>query len=557
MSFNFDQSHNVTDAVVYVRVSSKSQITRGDGLQGQQTRCEAYAEHKGYKVKKVFKDDMTGRSAERQGMLQLIEYLSSNRRNPHVVIVDDITRFARDFRVHFDFRDAIRDAGGILESPTFKVRDNADGTLQEGVLALMSHHQSLKNAEQSRDRIIARLMNGYATYSRPPRGYVYKAIKGRGKMLFRDEPLASVIQEGLESFASGRFETQTELTRFFESQPAFPKDLPNGKIRPQRIANILRHPIYAGLIESKAYGVSIREGQHEGLITANTFQKIQDRLDGKKLAPARKDYSDDFPLRNFLRCADCGKPMTASWSKSKTGKKYAYYRCKTKNQSLDKFETGKCPSYGKSIGREKVEGEFEKVLVGMKPSKLLLETVRLMVESIWGQRQNQLCENKTIIKRDLKSLDKKKDGILKRLIDSDSPVAISAYEHKLEELEKEKLILNEKLAFKPENELTLKELFEPLINFLENPHRIWASGHIHLQRMVLRLGFKEGLEYDREKGCLNSKKSLPFKLLGELNAPQLKMARPERFELPTTWFEAKYSIQLSYGRSTPRKKWSG
>jgi hypothetical protein len=27
-----------------------------------------------------------------------------------------------------------------------------------------------------------------------------------------------------------------------------------------------------------------------------------------------------------------------------------------------------------------------------------------------------------------------------------------------------------------------------------------------------------------------------------------KMARPERLELPTTWFEARYSIQLSYGR---------
>ena len=26
------------------------------------------------------------------------------------------------------------------------------------------------------------------------------------------------------------------------------------------------------------------------------------------------------------------------------------------------------------------------------------------------------------------------------------------------------------------------------------------------------------------------------------------MARPERFELPTNWFEANYSIQLSYGR---------
>ena len=26
------------------------------------------------------------------------------------------------------------------------------------------------------------------------------------------------------------------------------------------------------------------------------------------------------------------------------------------------------------------------------------------------------------------------------------------------------------------------------------------------------------------------------------------MARPERLELPTLWFEARYSIQLSYGR---------
>jgi hypothetical protein len=29
----------------------------------------------------------------------------------------------------------------------------------------------------------------------------------------------------------------------------------------------------------------------------------------------------------------------------------------------------------------------------------------------------------------------------------------------------------------------------------------------------------------------------------------LKMVRPERFELPTLWFEAKCSIHLSYGRT--------
>ncbi len=37
------------------------------------------------------------------------------------------------------------------------------------------------------------------------------------------------------------------------------------------------------------------------------------------------------------------------------------------------------------------------------------------------------------------------------------------------------------------------------------------------------------------------------------------MARPERFELPTLWFEARCSIQLSYGRVgtiLPRDAWN-
>src|SRR5690606_7426836 len=39
-----------------------------------------------------------------------------------------------------------------------------------------------------------------------------------------------------------------------------------------------------------------------------------------------------------------------------------------------------------------------------------------------------------------------------------------------------------------------------------------------------------------------------FKVLVDLKRSKSTLARPERFELPTTWFEARYSIQLSYGR---------
>jgi hypothetical protein len=41
---------------------------------------------------------------------------------------------------------------------------------------------------------------------------------------------------------------------------------------------------------------------------------------------------------------------------------------------------------------------------------------------------------------------------------------------------------------------------------------------------------------------------------GRLSARSEKeMVRPERFELPTLWFEAKCSIQLSYGRAKTGK----
>jgi hypothetical protein len=40
----------------------------------------------------------------------------------------------------------------------------------------------------------------------------------------------------------------------------------------------------------------------------------------------------------------------------------------------------------------------------------------------------------------------------------------------------------------------------------------------------------------------NGRKSL------KTNYLRRKVARPERFELPTLWFEARCSIQLSYGR---------
>ena len=58
-----------------------------------------------------------------------------------MVIVDDISRLARDLGAHWDLRLAIKKAGGTLESPSVKFGEDADSIFIENVLASSAQHQ--------------------------------------------------------------------------------------------------------------------------------------------------------------------------------------------------------------------------------------------------------------------------------------------------------------------------------------------------------------------------------------------------------------------------------
>ena len=105
-----------------------------------------------------------------------------------------------------------------------------------------------------------------------------------------------------------------------ESQPDYPKNLANGEIHNQRVADLLTQPLYAGYVMAPNWDIALHKGQHQGLITLETYEKIQTRLREGAKAPVHKNISQDFPLRGFVLCGDCEKPLTACWSTSKTGR---------------------------------------------------------------------------------------------------------------------------------------------------------------------------------------------------------------------------------------------
>ncbi len=506
-------------AVIYARVSSTKQMVDGDGLNSQVSRCAEYAKRKGYEVVKTFKDDVSGALTTRPAMKAMLQFLRRRRKDPHIVIIDDISRLARNIEAHLQLRAAIGGASGVLESPTMEFGDDSDSLLVENLLASVSQHQRQKNAEQTKNRMIGRTMNGYWVFH-APYGYRYQAVKGHGKLLVRDEPLASVIQEALEGYASGRFESQTEVKRFMEQHNVFPKTETGENVRYQKVNNILKKPIYAGLIEVHNWGVTLRQGHHEGLISVETYERIQERLTATTKAPARKDLSLDFPLRGFITCDDCKKPLTACWSKGKT-KSYPYYLCNQKG----------CVSKGKSIPKHKLEGEFDELLKTLVPSNEIIEVSAVMFKDAWNMRIEQVKAIAADMMVSIKKIDQKIKQLVDRVLTSKSQTVVNAYENQINELEKEREMIKLKQEKQSKPERPFSEMFELAMDFLSNPRQLWVSDKINDKRTVLKLTFGHKLAYNRQTGYRTPKMSLPFKMLRDLKTFEKEMVPRARIEL--------------------------
>lgn len=354
-------------------------------------------------------------------------------------------------------------------------------------------------------------MNGYWCFQAPI-GYRYAKSTGQGKMLVRDEPHASIITEALEGFASGRFQIKAEVRRFLEDQPDFPKNR-HGVVTNQRVFEILSRPVYAGYVHAPEWGVSLRKGHHEPLITLGTWQRVQDRLYGKPKTPARADLNQDFPLRGFVACADCGYPLTACWSKGSHGR-YPYYLCPKKG----------CVSYGKSIRREALEGAFEEVLKDLQPTPQLFAVATDMFRDLWDDLRKSGRERKLTLEEQQAALDRKIAQITDRIVDAGSDALISAYEKRLSDLEKDRLLIAERISSCGREMRDFDETLRTALTFLGNPHKIWRSEHFEDKRAVLKLTFADRLIYCRLGGLRTPNLSLPFKVLGDMRAGNFKMA---------------------------------
>lgn len=486
-------------AVIYCRVSDPKQKKEGDGLRSQETRCRQYADACGYRVVKVFRDDFTGGVSSRPEINEMRDFLNRET-DPYFVIIDDITRWARDVEAHWQLRRAVKNSGGILVSPSMEFRDSATGRFFENIMASGSQFQREHNAEQVKNRMMARSTNGYWCFW-PPVGYRFEKVEGHGKLMRRNEPVASLVQEALEGFASGRFQTPTEVARFLASRPEWAKSS-RPKLNHRHTRDILVNPLYAAHIDLPAWGLRMIPAKHEPLISLETRERILRRLEQGANAPARKNIGQDFALRGFVCCASCGKPYQSCWSKGRS-KTYPYYLCAT---------TG-CPDYRKSIPRDAMEAEFTEIVRSLRPSYSLFAYARDSFRRQWDRRAQRAKEDAASIKTELAEIERGVAQLVQRIMDSDVTPVTAVYEKKIGDLEARKALLRERAvnSHKPTHDFMAG--FRTALAFFANPQKLWLSGRFDLRRIVLKLAFADRIVYARNEGFRTAVTSLPFTLL--------------------------------------------
>lgn len=521
-------TRTTTNAIIYCRVSDPKQVTRGSGLGSQETRCRDYARAKGYDVVDVFRDEgASGSLIGRPGMITMLAFLKKHRRTEtHIVIIDDISRLARGLEAHIQLRTAIAAAGGKLESPSIEFGEDSDSLLVENLLASVSQHQRQKNAEQTKNRMQARISNGYWGFS-PPIGYRFARVAGHsGKVLIPDEPIAGIIKEALEGFASGHFQTQADVQRFLQAHTLFPKNR-KGEVHSQRVASILTQVMYAGFITVAEWGIYRLPAKHQALISFDAFTRIQERMTGKTatVAPMRSDADTAFPLRGFVVCGCCGHAMTAAWSKGKGGR-YGYYSCFQKS----------CADGRKSIRKEKIEGAFSDLLDAIKPSQETLFAARAMFKEIWDTRDVLTKERAEKATREIALVERKIEQLLERIVETDNRALIKTYEGQINKLQDRKHLLAEQTRFMRSPRKPFEESFRTAFQFVENPRILWDSRNTEHHKKLFRLTFAERIAYSREDGLRTPQTTLPFKALRAVLGGENGVARPKGFEPLTLRF---------------------
>ncbi|PYJ98013.1 MAG: hypothetical protein DME23_13160, partial [Verrucomicrobia bacterium] len=339
-------------AVIYVRVSTADQV-QNFSLATQEKACREYCARHSFDVDKIFVEQgASAKTANRTEFQKMLAYLRESKGRVKWLVVYAVNRFARNSHDHLATRAFLFGLGVSLRSVTEVFDESSQGKFMESIMAAVAQLDNDVRAERTIAGMKAALQAGKWTF-KAPLGYLNSDGRNGSGSLIHDPERGPLVKQAFELYATGLHTTQKVL----EMVTAAGLRTPHGKPVPkQTFSKLFRKPVYAGWLQVDGWCQRVR-GDFEPLVTQELFDAVQALQSGKSgnLTP-RLRSNPDFPLRHFVKCGCCGRPLTASWSKGRS-KRYAFYSC----------PNSRCR--GVSVSKADMEGSFVAYLERMQPKQ--------------------------------------------------------------------------------------------------------------------------------------------------------------------------------------------
>ena len=482
------------EGLVYARVSSKRQENEGSGLKSQEGRCIKELEYIKVPYRETFRDSYSGGGdfMNRPAMRDLLNYIDKNPHKKYVVIFDDLKRFARDTEFHFKLRTTFKVRGVLLKCLNYNFDDSPEGVFTETIFAAQGQLEREQNKRQVIQKMKARLEAGYFCFN-SIKGY--KMIKDplHGKIAVPYEPEAKFLKEAMEGFATGRFVRVIDASKYLVEQ-GFWKQKPERYT--EKLTLIFKDPFYAGDIIYPRWDVERRTGHHKPIISLETYNLIQKRLDKKNFNKRiRIDISNDFCFRGLIVCDECGSHLTGVNANGRS-KKYPLYYCQ--NQE--------CELYRKSFRKEDIEDDFQKLLVKQKLKDDVTKFLDVTFERIWNDEIKDFNNGIKIKEKSKLELREKIKGLTEIVIDKNKSFALrEACEKQVDEFS---LILKKMEQSEPENidlDTPYRTALDKATLFLKSPYEYWVNVDVLEKQRMFFFIFDEKLPYSENMGYRTDK----------------------------------------------------
>jgi site-specific DNA recombinase len=423
----------------YIRVSTARQ-GEGVSLQQQRAAIEQYSVRHDLKIARWFEELETAAKSGRPVFSEMIKLLK--RGSARGVIIHKIDRSARNLRDWADLGEMIDRGTEVHFANESLDLHSRGGRLSADIQAVVAADYVRNLREETKKGFYGRLKQGL--YPMPaPLGYV---DNGAGKPKTPDPRTAPLVRKVFELYGTGRYNLSGlagELARFGL------KRRDGGKLRQNRVSQLLNNQFYTGLIHVKATNQTFK-GVHEPLISRRLYDRVQDILHGKLNT---RTIKHDFLYRRRLACKTCGYSLIGEQQKG-----HVYYRC----------QTADCPTT--SVREEMVE---QAVLAQFLKIRFSPEERSWFGPKLIQMKINKANEQEKVMKATALQLSHQDDR-LNRLTDAyiDQLIEKNLFEQRKSALLVERTHLEQRLA---EWKAGKHDLAEDLHSFLERADGVYLA----------------------------------------------------------------------------------